>query len=1384
MRTIRAAGVLCLIAAPLFFDSRTAATGQGEPPAIHYRIDPNPGRMPIPEPYAWLNGGSFSGPQVPVSPDPLIAYRWDAVSPGDDFQIYALKPVSVASDNPSSFSNLSTLTEDNPSTVVSGAGSARLDFGIVCAGWLEMESPDLDGAIEMSISEYNEPAIVNDGPENPRKTKTPVKYGNVYRLELNAELFEGVRFGWIHVLSCSRSWHITNVRLVCRIRPVNYRGSFSSDDSLLDRIWYTGAYTARVNFRKDHIGALLMDRGDRYLWVGDAHPAQATALASFADYEYVRRNIVRTAAVDNGIESYALYWILSLVEYYRYTGDGETLASFIPEADKRLVHAGAVYDSGSEVGFFGWDERLGAGFEAPDTEEPVSAFRMLFLRACREWAGAMDQSGRPDLFRKYSDMADEKILRLRSGGPWFESYGVHACAEAVNAGFLTAAETAAMFAREFADSLNRLSYSPFNQYFVIQALARMGRHDEALAAIRKHWGGQIFYGGTTFFEVYRPDWNEALGPNDPVPNNQCGFTSLAHAWGSGVTKWLSEEILGIKPVRPGFAVFDVLPHPGTTITRVGGKIVSPKGEIEAAFDLGAGTGMVRIPLDTKARIGFPKAGRSVGAISVNGTLVWDGVFHPVQGIGSASEDADFVYFIDVQPGTYAFLADLSGAVPPYVDPPLFYAASFLGVDAETSGNWGGIYGKDGYILFNYDGAGRHVSHLPAYAASVSMRKSRDIFWAADMEEPRAPARDASNGFPRNAGGLKTGDSQATFQTFTVDILLKERLGFRVALYFLDWDDSRRAAVELFDYETKKIVSPLKTVAGFRGGKYLIYSYDRSLRIRINQIRGVNAVLSALFFDPPEPSRQAIMSLSPTRLLYGAVSGGSFTPTQTLSLSFSKPMTTSWQAVASVPWIEISPAAGSGNALLSVAVDPSGLDSGTYAGAITIADPGALNSPRTVSVVLSVYVQGGSKPPFGTVDTPADGTWGIEGSLPVSGWALDDIETSKVDIWRDPVGGEPVHSNGYVYVGDAYFVDGARPDVEAAQPGYPLNRRAGWGFMILTNFLPNGGNGTFRIHALAHDVEGYATHLGTRTITCDNAHATLPFGTIDTPTQGGAVSGNAYVNFGWALTPMPRAIPSDGSTLMVWVDGAPVGRPSYGWYRADIASLFPGYANANGAVGYFYLNASQYSNELHTIAWSVTDDGGRNNGIGSRYFTIVNPGSGATGGEAKDAESGGGRFCGRRLAELAIGGEALIDDLTPLGWKKGFETAAVPQTAAADIRGRRIVEIGETEPVVIAADTNSWFDLQAGRGPIGLESGSAGADPYEGYIVMGGYLNPLPAGSRLDRRRGLLTWLPGPGFVGDYDLAIFTFAPGSIPVLRRITVRIVPKFHRKSFPPRL
>src|SRR5260370_10520402 len=65
------------------------------------------------------------------------------------------------------------------------------------------------------------------------------------------------------------------------------------------------------------------------------------------------------------------------------------------------------------------------------------------------------------------------------------------------------------------------------------------------------------------------------------------------------------------------------------------------------------------------------------------------------------------------------------------------------------------------------------------------------------------------------------------------------------------------------------------------------------------------------------------------------------------------------------------------------------------------------------------------PPFGSFDTPGVNATGLSGAINVTGWALDPIQATGISIFREPVANEPA---GLVYIGEANFVAGARPDV--------------------------------------------------------------------------------------------------------------------------------------------------------------------------------------------------------------------------------------------------------------------------------------------------------------------------------------------------------------------
>jgi len=346
-----------------------------------------------------------------------------------------------------------------------------------------------------------------------------------------------------------------------------------------------------------------------------------------------------------------------------------------------------------------------------------------------------------------------------------------------------------------------------------------------------------------------------------------------------------------------------------------------------------------------------------------------------------------------------------------------------------------------------------------------------------------------------------------------------------------------------------------------------------------------------------------LRLNPASIEIGAVAGtAAQTPPQIVRVSGFAGESPVWAITAVSPMFtaQMRPDGRS----FSVALAGTNVPAGTYAGAVTVTPATAGYGPATLTVTARITSPRASTPPVGFIDTPlANAT--VAGEVGMTGWAVDDVGISGVDIYRSPLAGEATHPNGFVLIGPATLVEGSRPDVAAAYPTRPLNRRAGWGLMLLTNMLPNRGNGNFTLHAYARDYDGYTTLLGSRAILSQNSTSHLPFGTIDTPLQGETVSGT-IVNFGWALTPQPNFIPRDGSTIGVYIDDVFVGRPTYNNLRDDIASLFPGYSNADGAVGFFMIDTTTLANGVHTIAWGVTDSARNAQGLGSRYFTVANP----------------------------------------------------------------------------------------------------------------------------------------------------------------------------------
>jgi len=744
------------------------------------------------------------------SPDPMFKKTWQNPDKLQDLELFNLKPVSMHCD-------AGVEQKGRDGVVATSDGDVRFDFGQVNAGWLVFRCDALPEGTKCSISEFNEPAVFNAGSQSPAKTKEPVRLEDgSYRLELNSELYEGVRYAWIHFRGVAEPVKVTDIHLVCQAKPVNYLGSFDSDNEMLDKIWYAAAYTVRLNLMKDYFGAILMERSDRFSWTGDAHTSQAASMVAFGNYPFVRKNIINTSNQDNGILSYSILWIQSVVDYVMYSGDmaiADSLSTNIQGKFHKAIHHLKV---GSNPSFYGWDERLGAGFENPGCDETRSAYRMLTIQTLNRYASILPDG---DAFADQCHFwADSLSASVREDAQWMDKMALFSASDAVNAGFVEASEYPALWSKVYDDRLQRVSYSPFNEYFVLNAMARMGRYDEAMNTIDDCWGGQVRYGGTTFFEVFRPSWNDCkLDQNDAPVNNQCGYTSLTHPWSAGVAKWLSEEVLGVKPTAPGFDACVIEPHLCGGLTRVKGTVPTPKGIISVSINSRRGVCKVAMPDGIEASLVLPdgkevalKAGRNRARFAAQAP--------------SVASDDEFRYT---------------------------YPAEAFAEDTTSHGDWVGKYGSKGYMLMSFDGPGQHRTNLPEGVLSFRAEGNGSGYngaYADAAADPRALESDRGDGV-RAMGAWYTQDPIACRQTITVDVDIRQEAPYSLTMYFIDWEGvGRRSAIEVFDLDSKKLVAPVHMVRDQKGGKYVTITLNQPVRIRVDQVRGTNACIGAFFID--------------------------------------------------------------------------------------------------------------------------------------------------------------------------------------------------------------------------------------------------------------------------------------------------------------------------------------------------------------------------------------------------------------------------------------------------------------------------------------------------------------------------------------------------------
>ncbi len=389
-------------------------------------------------------------------------------------------------------------------------------------------------------------------------------------------------------------------------RDWEYKGFFDSDDARLNRIWEVGAYTVHLNCQ-DYIYDGV--KRDRLVWMGDLYPEVRTLLSVFDESELIRKSLdfIRDRTPGdkwmNTIPSYSCWWIICQHDLHLYRGGDAYLAGQKPALElllRRLLDC--VTPEGSEAlpewRFLDWST-------ANDDVARHAGLQGLFAWTLRCGANLCRLLGDDKLAAECSGAE----ARLRRAVPGCGGNKIAAAMQVLGEISDARKLNAEILQRNPAHGI-----STFYGYFVLLARAAAGDAAGAVELVRNYWGGMLDFGATTFWEDFDLDWTKnAYGVDSlPVPGKQdihgdfgkhcyIGLRhSLCHGWAGGPTAFLSEHVLGVRPVEAGFRTVRIAPElPG--LRRVDGAVPTPFGPIEVAAKRAGEKVRVRVKLPEGVR---------------------------------------------------------------------------------------------------------------------------------------------------------------------------------------------------------------------------------------------------------------------------------------------------------------------------------------------------------------------------------------------------------------------------------------------------------------------------------------------------------------------------------------------------------------------------------------------------------------------------------------------------------------------------------------------------------------------------------------------------------------------------------------------------------------
>ena len=298
---------------------------------------------------------------------------------------------------------------------------------------------------------------------------------------------------------------------------------------------------------------------DRRLWMGDLRMQALANYETFRNYDLVKRCLYLFAGtrIDGGrigaclftepeIEvddtvmfDYSLFYIPTLLDYYKATGDMETLRELAPTALHQIEVVRPYFGENHLVkdsDVLGWcfvDWNLGLNKQAS-----AQGIYLYCLKAAIEIAGILGVNTQT---LKADFAAKKAAAELLWNGSFYVS-GENQQISWASQVWMTlggAANGNAALLERLEQTSAEAMVTPYMYHNYIDALLSVGQKEKALQVLDDYWGGMMDDGADTFWELYNPENPEESPYGGTIVNSYCHAWSCAPAY--FLRKFFSEE---------------------------------------------------------------------------------------------------------------------------------------------------------------------------------------------------------------------------------------------------------------------------------------------------------------------------------------------------------------------------------------------------------------------------------------------------------------------------------------------------------------------------------------------------------------------------------------------------------------------------------------------------------------------------------------------------------------------------------------------------------------------------------------------------------------------------------------------------------------------------